>query len=79
VIWSLALKLSRLPSAVAVLFPCCGQRVLEVVGVIGDSLRVTDDGSSATSEEAPTSVGREESIAAALLAHAQRVASAPIN
>ena len=68
-----------LPAAVAVLFPCGGRRVLKVAGATGDAPRLSDDGSGATSEEPPTSVGREQSIAAALLAQAQRVAGAPLN
>jgi hypothetical protein len=79
VVWSLASKLTGLASAVAILFPCGGRRVLEVAGVTGDALRLSCDGSDATSGEAPTSVARQESIAAALLAHAQRIASAPLN
>jgi hypothetical protein len=37
VVWSLAAKLNGLASAVAILFPCGGRRVLEVAGVAGDA------------------------------------------
>jgi hypothetical protein len=67
VVWSLASKLTGLASAVAILFPCGGRRVLEVAGVTGDALRLSCDGSDATSEQGPTSVVRQESIAAACL------------
>jgi hypothetical protein len=79
VIWSLASELNRPVSAVAVLFPCGGRRILEVTGVNGDALRLWYDGSGTQPLEASTSVARQESIAAALLGQAQRIASAPLN
>jgi hypothetical protein len=79
VIWSLASELNGRASAVAVLFPCGGRRILEVTGVNGDALRLSYDGSCTPPFEASTSVARQESIAAALLAHAQRIAGAPLN
>jgi hypothetical protein len=79
VTWSLASELNGPASGVAVLFPCGGRRVLEVTGVNGDALRLSYDGSGTPPLEAPTSLARQESIAAALLAHAQRLAGAPLN
>jgi hypothetical protein len=79
VIWSLASELKGPASAVAVLFPCGGRRVLEVTGVNGDALRLCYDGSGTPPLDAPTSVARQESIAAALLGHAQRIAGVPLN
>jgi hypothetical protein len=79
VIWSLASEPNGPASAVAVLFPCCGRRVLEVTGVKGGALRLSYDGPGTPPLEAHTSLARQESIAAALLAHAQRLAGAPLN
>jgi hypothetical protein len=79
VIWSLASELNGPASVVAVLFPCGGRHVLEVTGVNGGALRLSYDGSGTPPLEAPTSVARQESIAAALLAHAQRIAGAALN
>jgi hypothetical protein len=79
VIWSLASELNGPASAIAVLFPCGGRRVLEVTGANGDALRQSYDGSGTPPGEAPTSVPRQESIAAALLTHAQRIAGASLN
>jgi hypothetical protein len=76
---SLASELTGLASAVAVLFPCGGRRVLGVAGVTGDAPRLFYDGPGATSVETPASVARQESIAATLLPHAQRIAGAPFN
>ena len=79
VIWSLASELTGLPSAVAVLFPCGAGRVLEIAGVAGDAVRFIDAGLSPAVEGGPVHLGRDESIAAALLGHAQRIAGAPLN
>ena len=79
VIWSLASELGGLPTAVAVVFRCGAGRVLEIAGVAGDSVRFFDAGPSPTVEGGPVHLGRDESIAAALLAHAQRIAGAPLN
>jgi len=82
VIWSLASELTGLPTAAAVLFPCGARRVLEIAGVDGEAVRFFDFGPSPAAEGGPTHLmhlGRNESVAAALLAHAQRIASAPLN
>jgi hypothetical protein len=79
VIWSLASELTGLPTAVAVLFPCGVGRVLEIAGVAGDAVRFFDAGLSPTAEGGPMQLVRHESVAAALLAHAQRIAGAPLN
>ena len=79
VIWSLASELTGLPSAVAVLFPCGAGRVLEIAGAAGEAVRFLDIGLSPTVEGGPMHLSRHESVAAALLAHAQRIASAPLN
>jgi hypothetical protein len=79
VIWSLASELIGLPTAVAVLFPCGTGRVLEVAGVAGEAVRFLDARPSPTAEGGPVHLARDESVAAALLAHAQRIASAPLN
>ena len=79
VIWSLASKLTGLPIAIAVLFPCGAGRVLEVAGAAGDAWRFFDIEPSPTIERVPMQLARHESVAAALLAHARRIASAPLN
>jgi hypothetical protein len=79
VVWSLASELTGFASGAAVLFPWGSRRILEVADVTGDALRLPYDGSGATLVEAPTSVARVESIAAALLARAQRIAGASLN
>jgi hypothetical protein len=79
VIWSLASELTGLPTAVAVLFPCGAGRVLEIAGVAGDAVRFFDAGLSPAVEGGSVYLARDESVAAALLAHAQRIASAPLN
>jgi hypothetical protein len=79
VIWSLASELTGLPTAVAVLFPCGAGRVLEIAGAAGEAVRFFDFGPSPAPEGGPMRLGRDESVAAALLAHAQRIASAPFN
>ena len=79
VIWSLASELTGLPSAVAVLFPCGAGRVLEIAGVAGEAVRLFDAGPSPAVEGGPVHLARDESVAAALLAPAQRIAGAPLN
>jgi hypothetical protein len=79
VIWSLASELSGLPTAAAVLFPCGAGRVLEIAGVAGDAVRFFDAELSAAAERGPVHLARDESMAAALLAHAQRIAGASLN
>jgi hypothetical protein len=79
VIWSLASELTGLPTAVAVLFPCGTGRVLEIAGVTGEVWRLFDAGPRPTAEGGPMYLARNESMAAALLAHAQRIAGAPLN
>jgi hypothetical protein len=82
VIWSLASELGGLPAALAVVFPCGTGRVLEIAGVDGEAVRFFDFGPSPAAEGGLTHLmhlGRNESVAAALLAHAQRIASAPLN
>ena len=79
VIWSLASELGGLPAAVAVVFPCGAGRVLEIAGVAGDAVRFFDAGLSPAVEGSPTQLARDESVAAALLGHAQRIAGAPLN
>jgi hypothetical protein len=76
VIWSLASELTGLPTAVAVLFPCGTGRVLEIAGAAG---RFLDVGPDPAPEGGPMYLARDESVAAALLAHAQRIASTPLN
>ena len=78
-IWSLASELTGLPTAVAVLFPCGAGRVLEIAGAAGEAVRFLDIGLSPKVEGGPMHLSRHESVAAALLAHAQRIASAPLN
>ena len=78
-IWSLASELTGLPTAVAVLFPCGAGRVLEIAGVAGDAVRFFDAGLSPAVEGGPVHLARDESMAAALLAHAQRIASGSLN
>jgi hypothetical protein len=78
-IWSLASELTGLPTAVAVLFPCGAGRVLEIAGAAGDAVRFFDAGLSPAVEGGPVHLARDESMAAALLAHAQRIAGAPLN
>ncbi len=79
VIWSLASELTGLPTAVAVLFPCAAGRVLEIAGVPGDAVRFLDDAASSAVEGGLMHLTRDESVAAELLAHAQRIAGAPLN
>jgi len=79
VILSPASELTGLPAAVAMLFPCGAGRVLEIAGVAGDAVRFFDAGLSPAVEGSPTQLARDESIAAALLGHAQRIAGAPLN
>jgi len=79
VIWSLASELTGLPTAVAVLFPCGAGRVLEIAGVAGDAVRFFDAGLSPAVEGGPVHLARDESMAAALLAHAQRITSGSLN
>jgi hypothetical protein len=79
VISSLASELNGLPTAVAVLFPRGAGRVLEIAGVAGEAVRFFDAGPSPAPEGGPMHLGRNESVAAALLAHAQRIAGAPLN
>ena len=79
VIWSLASELSGLPTAAAVLFPCGARRVLEITGMDGDAVRFFDAGLSPAVEGGPVHLARDESVAAALLGHAQRIAGAPLN
>jgi hypothetical protein len=79
VIWSLASELTGFPTAVAVVFPCGAGRVLEVAGVAGDAVRFFDAGLSPAVEEDLAHLARDESVAAALLGHAQRIACAPLN
>ena len=79
VIWSLASELGGLPAAVAVVFPCGAGRVLEIAGMAGDAVRFFDAGPSPAVEGGPIHLARDESVAAALLAHAQRIAGAPLN
>jgi hypothetical protein len=79
VVWSLASELTGLPTAVAVLFPCGAGRVLEIAGVAGEAVRFFDAGPSPAAEGGPMHLGRNESVAAALLAHAQRITGAPLN
>jgi hypothetical protein len=76
VIWSLASELTGFPTAVAVLFPCGARRVLEIAGVDGEAVRFLDAGPSPAPEGGPMHLARHESVAAALLAHAQRIAGA---
>ena len=79
VIWSLASELTGLPTAVAALFPCGAGRVLEIAGVAGDAVRFFDAGLGPAVEGGPVHLARDESVAAALLSHAQRIAGAPLN
>ena len=79
VIWSLASELTGLPSAVAVLFPCGAGRVLEIAGAAGEAGRFFDFAPGPTVEGGPVHLARDESVAAALFAHAQRIAGAPLN
>jgi hypothetical protein len=79
VIWSLASEMTGLPTAVAVLFPCGAGRVLEIAGAAGDAVRFFDAGLSPAVEAGPVHLARDESVAAALLGHAQRIAGAPLN
>ena len=79
VIWSLASELTGLPSAVAVLFPRGAGRVLKIAGVAGEAVRLFDAGPSPTVEGDPMQLARNASVAAALFAHAQRIAGAPLN
>jgi hypothetical protein len=79
VIWSLASELSGLPTAVAVLFPCGAGRVLEIAGAAGDAVRFFDAGLSPVVEGGPVHLARDDSVAAALLGHAQRRTGAPLN
>jgi hypothetical protein len=79
VIWSVASELTGLPTAVAVLFPCGAGRVLEIAGVAGEPVRFLDVGPSPAPEGGPMRLARDESVAAVLLAHAQQIASAPLN
>jgi hypothetical protein len=79
VIWSLASELTGLPAAVAVLLPCGTGRVLEIAGVAGEAWRFFDVGPNPATEGGSKCLARHESVAAALLAHAQRIAGAPLN
>jgi hypothetical protein len=79
VTWSLASELGGLPAAAAVLFPCGAGRVLEIAGAAGDAVRFFDAGLSPSVEGGPVHLARDESVAAALLGHAQRIAGAPLN
>ena len=78
-IWSLASELTGLPTAVAVLFPCGAGRVLEIAGATGEAVRFFDAVLSPAVEGGPVHLARDESVAAALLSHAQRIAGAPLN
>jgi hypothetical protein len=79
VISSVASELTGLPTAVAVLFPCGAGRVLEIAGMAGEAWRFFDVGPSPAAEGGLMHLARDESVAAALLAHAQRIAGAPLN
>jgi len=79
VIWSLASELGGLPAAVAVVFPCGAGRVLEIAGMAGDAVRFFDVGLSPAVGGGPVHLARDESVAAALLGHAQRIGGAPLN
>jgi hypothetical protein len=79
VIWSLASELTGLPAAVAVVFPCGTGRVLEIAGAAGDAVRFFDAGLSPAVDGGPVQLARDESVAAALLGQAQRIAGAPLN
>ena len=79
VIWSLASELTGLSTAVAVLFPCGAGRVLEIAGMAGDAVRFFDARLSPGMEGGPMQLARHESVAAALLIIAQRIAGAPLN
>ena len=79
VIWSLASELGGLPAAVAVVFPCEAGRLLEIAGMAGDAVRFFDVGLSPAVGGGPVHLARDESVAAALLGHAQRIAGAPLN
>jgi hypothetical protein len=79
VIWSLASELTGLPTAIAVLFPCGTGRVLEIAGAAGEAVRFFDAGPGPTVDGGPMYLARHESVAAALLAYAQRIAGAPLN
>ena len=79
VIWSLASELGGLPAAAAVLFPCGAGRVLEIAGAAGDAVRFFDVGLSPAVGGGPVHLARDESVVAALLGHAQRIAGAPLN
>jgi hypothetical protein len=53
--------------------------VLEIAGAAGEAWRFFDGGPSPTVEGGPMHLARHESVAAVLLAHAQRIAGAPLN
>jgi hypothetical protein len=53
--------------------------VLEIAGVAGEAWRFFDVGPSPAPKGGPMHLGRDESVAAALLAHAQQIAGAPLN
>jgi len=50
--------------------------VLDIAGVAGEAMRFLDVGPSSAVEGGPMQLARHESVAAALLAHAQRIAGA---
>ena len=79
VIWSLASELGGLPAAVAVVFPWGAGRVLEIAGMAGDAVRFFDVGLSPAVGGGPVHLARDESVAAALLIIAQRIAGALLN
>ena len=53
--------------------------MLEIAGVAGDAVRFFDAGLGLAVEGGPVHLARDESVAAALLSHAQRIAGAPLN
>ena len=53
--------------------------MLEIAGVAGEAWRFFDVGPNPATEGGPMYLARNESMAAALLAHAQRIAGAPLN
>jgi hypothetical protein len=62
-----------------VVFPCGTGRVLEIAGMAGDAMRFLDVAATSTVEGSLMHLTRDESVAVALLAHAQRIAGAPLN
>jgi hypothetical protein len=53
--------------------------VLEIAGATGEAVRFFDAVLSPAVEGGPVHLGRDESMAAALLGHAQRIAGVPLN